>query len=257
MERKPDRSWVSCPDCKTLTDTTWPIHICTIWKNGMRISSTKKHWNTGLSVWEIVPEETEEKRVFDQEQRELSWQKQVKAAENAAEVEKEQTEATYQSCEIPARTSPVHHKGCICDACKPSHLKTHIGTCRCYDCWKWKFDKGAVTETWLNWGRGVGTGSYYYHDVKPWAGVDAKKWPSTFKFLMGQYYISNRWYEGLTISSKDYENRVLRGVYAEEPKRYEYKKPVEKASEVREKELGIEEDEQDEFWRKWSMYGDA
>lgn len=257
MERRPDKHWVPCPDCKMQVDITWPIHVCTIWENGMRKSSTRKVWDPALNAWKVAPEEVKEKRLFDQEGRELSWKLKDKVIISMKQDEKGETaETSLQSCGIKKeKEEVVHAKTCICDACRPRDIKYHLGTCRCWDCWKWKNAKGAVTVSWTEWRASdpyYNKSNTYYFDVKPWAGVSATKWPNTFKFLMGQYYIGSRWYEGLTISSMEYEDRILRGVYAPEP--VPYHKKVEKKEE---KKSADDTEDEENFWERWSTYGDA
>ena len=277
MERHPDRVMVTCDECKQLVDLAWTVHICTIWSaEGHRVKTTKKLWNPTLRLWELHPDEI--KKTFPQEERELGWQKLEKVAGDEKEKGEEKKEATFQSCKIPERKPLItHHKSCICRECRPSDLRHHIENCRCYDCWKWKWEIGAVFETWASYSRDRVHGYYGYYHVRPWSGLSREKWPNTFDFCLSQYFIGNRWYEGLTIPDKDYEDRVCRGIYAPEPKRYkpyddwrkaEQEKDEEerkrKASETYKEgedktavELVKEEDDETTFWMKWSSYGEA
>ena len=237
MERKPDKVMVPCDECKSLVDLRFPIHICTIWKGGVRVKSTKKLWNPTLQLWVVHPDEVREKKELDQEERELGWQKLEKVAGEERE-KKEETEASFQTCEIPQKLV-THSKSCTCNNCRPRDLKYHLDSCRCFECWRWKFGIGAIQEVWASFSQHNNyhsSSTYTYIDVKPWSGVDRAKFPNTWDFLFAQYYLGNRWYEGLTIPGREYEDRILRGIYAPEPKRWSRYDNWKKQEEEREKE---------------------
>lgn len=57
---------------------------------------------------------------------------------------------------------------------------------------------------------------------RPWEGVDRTKWPYTWWTLLMLYY-SDKWHtEGKYIDDSDYRDRVFKGIYRPEPKKYEY-----------------------------------
>lgn len=241
---------VYCPVCGLMTAPyRYPVHICTKYKEGQVVSRVKKAWNYKLSVWEVAEDETKDARSaentaeaekaaysardakdnagqeFDQEKRELSWQEYLakrpedRAATGTAKESAKESLTGYQSCGI---TTDGHPRACVCMACRPSYIKTHTDNCGCFDCYKWKKEKG-INVTYAGTGYGhyshgqYSANSYTYVPVKPWEGLDRKKWPNTFMTLLRLYYDSS-WYHGKTIPDSEYRDRILHGKYAKEPK---------------------------------------
>ena len=243
------------------------FHICSIYKEGVLVRTTNKRWDPRLNCWILDDNKTVMQKLLEEQRKEKEdvrrgnryydsrqnrWidldtgqpEKHVLSTESDPGDEQARAEENvedgegYMTCEIPKKDAATHPTLCVCIDCKPFHLRSHSENCSCWNCWSWKKAKGVTTESWASYGN-PNYGQMYV-EVKPWDGVDRAKWPNTFMYLMGQYYIHGRWSEGLTITNKEYQDRVLRGKYAPEPKPY-YKKKY-------------DEDATTEFWRYWGEY---
>lgn len=247
---------IFCPVCTSMGARDF--HVCNVYKEGVLVRTTNKRWDARLNCWvlddnkSVIQKMLEDKKEEDEDVRRWRRYYDVKRnvwvnLDNGSEEpgppvmdpgkdDKDEGKEGYQTCEIP-RKEP-HEALCICETCKPYSIKGHRDTCSCWNCWSWKKAKGLTNETWAAYGN-PNYGQYV--EVKPWDGVDAKKWPNTFMCLMGLYYINNRWYNGLTITSKEYKDRILHKKYAPEPKPYFKKKT---------------EDDDNTYWKHWGDYGE-
>jgi hypothetical protein len=251
---------IFCPECTSMGAVDF--HVCNVYKEGVCVRSTNKRWDPRLNCWVLDDRRTQYQKYLDEKRSEEKDvrrgnryydSKQNKwidldtgkeeagppALEPTASGGSEGSEGSegYQTCELPKKEA--HDPKCICNDCKSPSIRSHPDSCSCWNCWSWKKAKGLTTDSWAAFGN-PHYGQHYV-DVKPWDGVDIKKWPNTFMYLMGLYYINNRWYNGVTITGKEYQDRVLHGKYAPEPKQY-YKKK--------------HEDDELNYWRNWGPYED-
>lgn len=239
------------------------FHVCNVYKEGVCVRSTNKRWDARLNCWVLADSKTQYQKYLDDKREE---EKDVRRGNRYYDskqnvwidldtgvgekgppaLEPKETKTPdaegegYQTCEIPPKGKEAHHEKCICNDCKSESIKSHPDTCSCWNCWSWKKKKGLTQDSWAAFGNPHY--GHHYIDVKPWEGVDIKKWPNTFMYLMGLYYINSRWYNGVTITAKEYQDRVLHGKYAPEPKQY-YKKKY--------------DDDELEYWRHWGDYGES
>lgn len=63
----------------------------------------------------------------------------------------------------------------------------------------------------------VNSSGYQFVQVYPFDGVDIKKWPNTYKYLL-KFHFHRDEDRGKYIPSEDYKDRILKGVYKPEPK---------------------------------------
>lgn len=178
-----------------------------------------KRWDARLGCWVLADDDVRKKhRVYDESSNE--WVSADDYKKNK-ETKDEKSEATYTSCELPARTgvhAPMkkadgtHYKTCTCNECRPVEIRLHSDRCVCEKCKTFRTSKGLIAEPYAPYK------PYVYTPVKAWDGVDRKKWPNTWMWLFSHYYIGNRWYAGKHISDTDFRDRVEKGIYRPEPK---------------------------------------
>lgn len=211
--------YVYCADCQTMTQPDSKIHLCVKYDGkGQRVSVLGKRWDSRLNCWVLANEEDVRKgqRVYDEKSN--RWMD----SEEYKKSKEEKTEASYSACELPKRSSihqPMkgadgkHYKSCTCNECRPVEIRPHSDNCICKGCKDFRISKGLLADPYT-----------YVHTpyvpVKPWDGIDRKKWPNTWMWLFGLYYIGSRWYNGKTIPDSDFRDRVEKGIYKPEPKGY-------------------------------------
>ncbi len=269
------KTMVFCPQCKLLADIHAPFHTCTVYtKDWQVVSRTRRVWNSKLSCFDLAPGEKEPEledvrkgnRYYDSKLNkwiELSTGQPVNGAREIKRLgpgdpgDEDKSEPQFSSCEIgPKKQEKEKEEKTIPE--RPVNLRSHSDQCSCWNCWNWKKSTGQTDKNWSDYtGYSYGShGTYGYVDVKPWDGVEYKKWPNTYFFLLRYFYVGNDWYSGgKYISAKEYQDRILHGKYVKEEKKevVTIQRPTEKYT------TDFVDDDEDEeaFWYRWSNHGDA